>query len=102
MDPLFWWSKLILYGATIEWTFKAHVPYFDEIIDEWTKATQLAEAILKSEGFNTGQEDMKVGTLEEYVVVLLFKLLQRKLCVVEIVLRVGAEDLDNGAPILVK
>ncbi|RRT51522.1 hypothetical protein B296_00051073 [Ensete ventricosum] len=34
--------------------------------DEGTKATQLAEEKLGSEGFDTGQEDVEVGTLEEY------------------------------------
>lgn len=32
---------------------------------------------------------MKVGTIEEYVIVLLFELSQRKLCIVEIMLGIG-------------
>ena len=55
------------------------------------------------EGLSTGQEDAEAGTLEEYAIVLPFKLLGRKRCIAEIVL-VGAkaQDLDNGALIAAK
>ena len=36
--------------------------------------TQLAKAKLGSEGLGMGQEDVEVGTLEEYATVLPFKL----------------------------
>ncbi|RWV86098.1 hypothetical protein GW17_00052042 [Ensete ventricosum] len=60
---------------------------------------QLAEAKLRLEGINTGQEDVEVGTFEEYAAMLPFELprrsnTQRRLC-----LRVEAQDPDNGAPI---
>ncbi|RZS01707.1 hypothetical protein BHM03_00031614 [Ensete ventricosum] len=62
---------------------------------------QLAEAKLESEDLSTGQEDAEAGTLEEYVIVLLFELYegngaQRRLCW----WGKEAQDPDNGALIL--
>ena len=74
MGHLFRRSGLILHGAKDEGSFWAHAPYLGEAFDGGTKATQLAEAKLGSEGLGTGQEDMEVGTLEEYALVLPFKL----------------------------
>ncbi|RRT73081.1 hypothetical protein B296_00028042 [Ensete ventricosum] len=54
-----------------------HMYLISETLDEGTKATQLAEAKLRSECFGTGQEDTEMGTLEEYVVVLPFELLYK-------------------------
>ena len=48
--------------------------------------SQLAKIKLGSKGFGTRQEGMKVSTLEEYIVVLPFKLPHMKWCVMEIVL----------------
>lgn len=49
--------------------------------------TYLANAKLRSEDLDTiGQEDIDVGTLEKYIIVLLFKLQRRKRCIVEIML----------------
>lgn len=74
-----------MHGAKDEGSFWAHAPYLEEAFDGGTKATQLAEVKLGSEGLGTGQEDAKADTLEEYATVLLFKLLegsgtQRRLC----------------------
>ncbi|RWW81338.1 hypothetical protein BHE74_00010278 [Ensete ventricosum] len=51
-----------------------HMYLISETLDGGTKATQLAEAKLRSECLGMGQEDTEVGTLEEYVVVLPFEL----------------------------
>ncbi|RRT81351.1 hypothetical protein B296_00021483 [Ensete ventricosum] len=59
---------------TDEGSFKAYAPYLGEAFDRGTKATQLAEAKLGSEGLGMWQEDAKADTLEEYVVVLPFEL----------------------------
>ncbi|RWW68916.1 hypothetical protein BHE74_00023525, partial [Ensete ventricosum] len=64
----------ILYGAQDEGSFKAYAPYLGEAFDRGTKATQLAEAKLGSEGLGMWQEDAKADTLEEYVAVLPFEL----------------------------
>ena len=66
-------------------SFWAHAPYLGEVFDGRTEATQLAEMKLGSEGLGTRQEDMEAGTLKEYAIVLLFKLLeesdaQERLC----------------------
>ena len=63
-----------MHGAKDEGGFGAHAPYLGEAFDGGTKATQFAEAKLGSEGLSTGQEDTKVGTLEEYATMLPFKL----------------------------
>ena len=58
-----------------EGSFWAYAPYLGKAFDGETKATQLAEAKLGSEGLSTGQEDAEAGTLEEYATVLSFELL---------------------------
>ena len=63
-----------MYGAKDERSLWAHAPYLREAFDGGTKATQLAEAKLGSEGLSTGQEDAEASTLEEYAIVLPFKL----------------------------
>ncbi|THU58745.1 hypothetical protein C4D60_Mb03t17650 [Musa balbisiana] len=65
---------LVLHGAKDEGNFWAHAPYLGEAFDGGTEATQFTEAKLGSEGLSTGQEDVKVSTLEEYAIVLPFKL----------------------------
>ena len=75
-----------MYGAKDDGSFETHTPYLGKAFDGGIKAIRLAKANLGSEGLSTGQEDAKVGTLEEYVAVLPFELLQRKQCIVEIVL----------------
>ncbi|RWW62422.1 hypothetical protein BHE74_00030448 [Ensete ventricosum] len=67
-------GELILHDAKDERSFETHTPYLRETFDEGTKATQLAKAKLGSEGLSTGQEDTEAGTLEDYVIVLLFEL----------------------------
>ncbi|RWW65522.1 hypothetical protein BHE74_00027166 [Ensete ventricosum] len=74
-----------MYGAKDEGSFEAHAPYLREAFDEGTKATQLAEAKLQSEGLSTRQEDAEAGTLEEYATMLPFELSQRKRCTTKIV-----------------
>ena len=44
----------MLGGAKVEERFKTHTPYLDKAIDGGTKATQLAEAKLRSKGLDTG------------------------------------------------
>ena len=63
-----------MHGAKDEGSFEAHAPYLGEAFEGGTKATQFAEAKLGTEGLSTGQEDSEVGTLEEYAIVLPFKL----------------------------
>ncbi|RRT61391.1 hypothetical protein B296_00044222, partial [Ensete ventricosum] len=54
--------------------FRGTYTYLRKAFDRWTKVIQLAEAKLESEGLSTRQEDTEAGTLEEYVLVLLFEL----------------------------
>ena len=63
-----------MHGAKDEGSFGAHAPYLGGAFDGGTKATQFTEAKLGSEGLSMGQEDTKAGTLEEYAIVLSFKL----------------------------
>ncbi|CAL9132417.1 unnamed protein product [Musa textilis] len=74
MGFIFRWSRLILHGAKDKGSFEAHAPYLDEAFGGDSKATQFAEAKLVSIGLDTGQEDAAADTLEEYAIVLLFKL----------------------------
>ena len=64
-----------MHGAKDEGSFWAHALYLGGAFDGGTKATQFAEAKLGSKGLSTGQDDVEVGTLEEYATVLSFKLL---------------------------
>ena len=63
-----------MHGVKDKGSFEAHTPYLEEAFTGGTKATQLAEAKLGSEGLGTGQEDTEEGTLKEYTTVLPFKL----------------------------
>ena len=63
-----------MHGAKDEGSFGAHAPYLGGAFDGGTKATQFAEEKLGTEGLSTGQEDAEAGTLEEYAIVLSFKL----------------------------
>ena len=74
MGPPFYQRGLILHGAKDEGNFWAHASYLGGAFDGGTKATQFAEAKLCSEGLRTRQEDTEAGTLEEYAIVLPFKL----------------------------
>ena len=53
---------------------EAHAHYLSESFDRETKTTQLMEVKLGLEGLGTGQKDVEASTLEEYVIVLPFKL----------------------------
>ena len=77
---LFYGSFILTERIHLAWcqdegSFWAHAPYLGEAFDGGTKATQLAEAKLGSEGLGTGQEDAEADTLKEYAIVLPFKLL---------------------------
>ena len=63
-----------MHGAKDEGSFWAHEPYLGGAFEGGTKATQFAEAKWGSEGLSMGQEDAEAGTLEEYAIVLPFKL----------------------------
>ena len=54
------------------------------------------KAKLRSKGISTGQNNKNVGTLEEYVIVLPFELLQREQCAVEIVKGAEAHNPNNS------
>lgn len=63
-----------MHGAKIEGSFKVYRHYLSEAIDRGTKTTSLAEVKWEIEGLRMRQENMEVGTLEEYITVLSFKL----------------------------
>ncbi|RRT72858.1 hypothetical protein B296_00030108 [Ensete ventricosum] len=87
-----------MYGAKDEGSFEAHAPYLREAFDEGTKATQLVEVKLQSEGLSTRQKDAEASTLEEYATMLPFELSQRKRCTTKIVYdRSGWIATDSGA-----
>ncbi|THU66633.1 hypothetical protein C4D60_Mb05t16200 [Musa balbisiana] len=68
-------SRIMLFHSTKdEGNFWAHASYLEEAFDGGTEATQFAEVKLGSEGLGTRQKDAKAGTLEEYAIVLPFKL----------------------------
>ncbi|RWW66908.1 hypothetical protein BHE74_00025693 [Ensete ventricosum] len=66
--------RLIMHSAKDERSFEALTPYLIEAFDRGTNVTQLAEVKLGSEGLSTGYENTETGTLEEYAIVLSFKL----------------------------
>ncbi|RRT75259.1 hypothetical protein B296_00009800 [Ensete ventricosum] len=53
--------------AKDEGSFEAHAPHLRDAFDGETKAIQLAEAKLGSEGLRTGQEDVKAGVTRDCV-----------------------------------
>lgn len=73
--------------AKVEGSFEAYASYLDEAYDRGTKTTLLVMTKLGSECLSVGQEDIEIGSLKEYVVVLSFELLRKKQCVAKIVER---------------